>query len=87
MVIYQQAMSSEKEQARLVDFEIMQDSVETVQVASPWQMVRFVLLGLVGLALFLIVLGLGVMLLIPALIFVVITKVIGSFLSSGSQRR
>ncbi|MCE9520774.1 MAG: hypothetical protein K8R87_14645 [Verrucomicrobia bacterium] len=80
-------MSSEKEQARLVDFEIMQDSVETVQVASPWQMVRFVLLGLVGLALFLIVLGLGVMLLIPALIFVVITKVIGSFLSSGSQRR
>lgn len=87
-------MTQEREQAELVEFEIvrgseeaLQSSKETVRVVSPWQMVRFALLGLAGLALFFIVLGVGVMFLIPVLVFLTITRLIGSIISTRSQRR
>lgn len=87
-------MTQEREQAELVEFEIVrgseeavQSSKETVRVVSRWQMVRFALLGLAGLALFLIVLGVGVMFLIPVLVFLTITRLIGSIISTSSQRR
>lgn len=78
-------MTQEKEQAELVEFEIVRGSEETAQsplpveaanVVSPWQVARFVLLGLAGVALFFIVLGFGAMLLIPVLVFITITRFI-----------
>jgi len=71
--------------AEYVEFEILKGSGEAVRAASPWRIVRFVAIGAIGVALFGAMLALGMLLLIPLLIFFAITRIISTLLPAAAR--
>ena len=79
-------MTPEPEKAEFAEFEIVQGPEKTARAIPPGLVVRFALMGLIGLALFMILLTIGLVVIVPVVIFIVITRAIASLVSPGPRR-
>lgn len=66
--------------AEYVEFELVKEAGGVVRATSPWRMLRFAAMGVIGLALFAVMLVVGVLLVIPFLIFFAIARILSTLL-------
>ncbi len=74
------------EKVEFAEFEIVRGSEQSVRAAPSWSAFRFFMLGFVGLAVFIVVLAIGVFILIPLLMFIWVVRTLSSLLFPGPRR-
>jgi hypothetical protein len=74
------------EKAEFAEFEIVRGPEQTARAAPPWSAFRLFMLGFTGLAVFLVLLVIGVFILIPLLIFIWVVRTLSSLLFPGPRR-